>query len=340
MNRHSNSSRWLIALAMGAVSCSQGDTRGIGSPISPTVQGGGSSSISSAGGYPANDVGIPIQSSLFATGLGEVGSSAAGDVQNGPIEILRVRVRPKDAPGFYAEPGGTYRVDPGSPVEFWVEWTSSTPLATPPRLAMDWDFSESDNIHCGPCLINKTFPAGRRTVTVRMDDRVSGLTKRTFTILAEFVVAEPVCSALPTATNVSGTINGAGPLQLGRLFRNGVASTCPSKAYPGLFNAGTSYGYTVHSYSIQGGAATCLTVNFDPNTGSVPCGTNAHMSAYIGSYDPANQSANYVGDSGNSATKPFDFTVPAGATFKLVVTNTAAAATCDYRFNFTTTVCQ
>lgn len=340
MNRYSNSSRWLVALTVATVSCSQGDTRGGGSLISPTAQGGGSSSSSSVGAYPANDVGIPAYSRLGASGLGDVGSSAAGDVQNGPIEILRVRVRPKDAPGFYAEPGGTYRVNPGTPVEFWVEWTSSTPLATPPRLAMDWDFSESDNINCGSCLINKTFPAGRRVVTIRMDDRVGGLTKRTFTILAEFEVAEPVCAVLATATTVNGTINGASPLQLGRVFRDATPSTCPSKAYPGLFNAATSYGYTVHSYTIQGGAATCLTVNFDPNSGGTPCGTNAHMSAYIGSYDPANQSANFVGDVGSSITQPFDFTVPAGATFRLVVTNTSSAATCNYQFSFTTSVCQ
>ncbi len=340
MNGHKNTSRCLVVLAMAAVSCSQGDNRGSRSPVSPSAQDGGSSSTSSIGGYPANDVGIPVQSAVRATGLGDVGSSAAGDVQNGPIEILRVRVRPKDAPGFYAEPGGTYRVNPGAPVEFWVEWTSSTPLATPPRLAMDWDFSESDNINCGSCVINKVFPAGRRVVTIRMDDRVGGLTKRTFTIVAEFELGEAACSAVPTATNVSGTINGGGPLQLGRIFRDASPSTCPSKVYPGIFNAATSYGYTVHSYSIQGGAATCLTVNFDPNSGGTPCGTNGHMSAYIGSYDPANQSANYVGDVGSSLTQPFDFTVPAGATFKLVVTNTSAAATCNYQFSFTTTVCQ
>jgi hypothetical protein len=205
---------------------------------------------------------------------------------------------------------------------------------------MDWDFSESDNVSCGSCLINKTFPAGRRVVTIRMDDRVGGVTSRTFTIMAEFVFEGPVCSVLATSANVSATINGAGPLQLGRLFRDGTPSACPSKVYPGLLNAATSYGYNVHSYTIEGGASTCLTVNFDPNSGGTPCGTNAHMSAYIGGYDPANQAANYVGDVGSSVTQPFAFTVPAGATFKLVVTNTASAATCTYQFSFNTSVCQ
>lgn len=343
MNRNPNPRRWLSLIAAVTVSCSQGDAGALRSPASPSsasASNGERSTASSIGGYPANDVGLPV-SSTFAFGFGEVSGSAVGDVQNGPIEILRVRLRPMDAPGFYAEPGGTYRVNPSTPVEFWVEWTSSSPLSVPPRLAIDWGFSEADNIHCGPCRLDKSLPPGRHQITIRMDDRVGGVTRRTFTVNAEFAPPDgPVCSPLSTGTFVAASINGAGALQDGRIFRDAVASACPSKVYPGIFNVGTMYGYTVHSFTMPDSAATCLTVNFDPNTGGAPCGTNAHMSAYLGSYDPANQALNYVGDVGSSITQPFAFTVPGGAEFKLVVTNTSAAASCDYRFSFATTVCQ
>lgn len=342
MNLNVSARSWFAVAAVLTVSCSQGESVLRPTPSSASGPSGLSTAVTSVAAYPANDVGLQSRAS-FVSGFGEVGGSAVGDIKNGPIEILRVRVRPTGAPGFYAEPGGTYRVDPLTPVEFWVEWTSDTPLATPPRLAMDWDFSESDNINCGSCLINKSFPSGRRSVTIRMDDRVGGVTRRTFTILAEFGLAEEVgatCTTIATGTTVNGTINGAGTLQSGRIFRDGTPSSCPSKAYPGIFNLGTMYGFTVHTFTIPGGASTCLTVNFDPNSGGTPCGTNGHMSAYVGSYDPANQGTNYVGDVGSSVTQPFAFTVPAGATFRLVVTNTSSAATCNYQFSFTTSVCQ
>ncbi len=318
-------SRRLIVVALVTASCSQGDS---GRPTSPSAAQDPTAVL-------ANDVGLPVHSGLaFSPMGGEVGSSAVGDVKNGPIEILRVRVRPEGTIGFYAEPGETYLVNPDVPVEFWVEWKSDTPLATPPRLAMDWDFSESDNINCGSCLLNKSFPAGRHPVTIRMDDRVGGLTQRTFTIEAFRTKAE--CSALASGTVVAASLNAAGPLQLGRLNRNGIPSVCPSKVFPGLLNAATSYAYNTHTFTNSSGSPVCLTANFDVGT----CGTNAHASAYLGSYSPTSQAAGYVGDVGSSVTQPFSFTVPGSAKFLIVVTNTASAATCNYQFSFNTAVCQ
>jgi hypothetical protein len=120
--------------------------------------------------------------------------------------------------------------------------------------------------------------------------------------------------------------------QTGRLFRDGIASTCPGKAYPGLFNPLTSYYYETFTYSNPGASAVCVTVNFDPNSGATPCATNAHASAYLNSYDPNNQSANFLGDVGSSVTQPFSFEVPAASSFVLVVTNTASEDICDFSF--------
>lgn len=137
-----------------------------------------------------------------------------------------------------------------------------------------------------------------------------------------------VCPAGPVLSAFTGTTT-----QDGRIFRDGIASTCPVKAYPGLFGAGTAFNYETFTYNNTDAAAACVTVNFDPDTaGTTPCGTNAHMSAYQGSYDPANQAANFLGDVGSSLAQPFSFEVAGSSQVVLVVTNTSAAAVCDFAF--------
>lgn len=126
--------------------------------------------------------------------------------------------------------------------------------------------------------------------------------------------------------------------QMGRVFRDAIPSSCPSKAYPGIFNPGTPYFYETYTYSNSTAAASCVTVAFDPNPNNnlaTDCDTNAHASAYIGSYDPMNQSANFVGDVGSSITDSFSFEVPAMSDLVLVVTNTSAEEVCDFAFSLT-----
>ncbi len=144
-----------------------------------------------------------------------------------------------------------------------------------------------------------------------------------------------VCPAGPEAHSFSGATT-----QLGRIFRDAIPSTCPSKVYPGIFNPATTYNYETFTYPNTSGAAACVTVNFDPdNTGANPCTTNAHASAYIGSYDPNNQAANFVGDVGSSLAQPFSFEVPANSDLVLVVTNTSAQAVCDFGFEVVNLPC-
>ncbi len=128
--------------------------------------------------------------------------------------------------------------------------------------------------------------------------------------------------------------------QLGRIFRDAIASSCPSKVYPGIFNAGTTYNYTAIRFYNSDAAPTCITVNFDPNSGATPCATNGHAMFYQSAggvsttpYDPANQGANFLGDVGSSATQSFSATVAPGW-FEVVFTNTSAAANCSIQFSF------
>lgn len=129
----------------------------------------------------------------------------------------------------------------------------------------------------------------------------------------------------------AGTFSGTNT-QDGRIFRDGIAGTCPNKVYPGIFNAGTTMNFETFTYNNTSAVAACVTVNFDPDTGAVPCATNAHMSAYTGSYDPLNQGTNFINDVGSSIAQPFSFEVPASSDLVLVVTNTSSAAICDFAF--------
>lgn len=135
------------------------------------------------------------------------------------------------------------------------------------------------------------------------------------------------CPAGPVSAAFSGATT-----QLGRIFRDGIASTCPGKAYPGIFNDTTAYNYETFTYNNTDAAPACVTVNFDPDAGATPCATNAHMSAYQGSYDPANQGANFLGDVGSSVAQPFSFEVAGNSQLVLAVTNTGAPDTCTFAF--------
>jgi len=148
-----------------------------------------------------------------------------------------------------------------------------------------------------------------------------------------------VPAAQGTVIVAGGFTAGTSPTQDGRIFRDGIPSTCPSKAYPGLFAAGTIFHFEQFELVNNAAAPVCATINFNPDTPAAgnACNVNAHISAYIGSYDPANQAANFVGDVGSSVTQPFSFEVPANSSVILVVSTTNGAdplANCNFEFSF------
>lgn len=146
-------------------------------------------------------------------------------------------------------------------------------------------------------------------------------------------------AACPPPGGVVASFSGA-TTQAGHVLRDAIPSVCPSKVFPGVINLATTYNYEAFTYSNISGAGACVTVNFDPATaGASPCGTNAHASAYLNSYDPTNQATNYVGDVGSSVTQPFSFTVPAATNLVLVVTNTNSQAICSFGFDIVNLPC-
>ncbi|WP_186990358.1 T9SS type A sorting domain-containing protein [Constantimarinum furrinae] len=134
------------------------------------------------------------------------------------------------------------------------------------------------------------------------------------------------------------TFNVVAGNQDGRIFRDGIATVCPGKVYPGNFNVGTTYNWTGITLYNQNAAATCITIQVDVDSGVTPCGTNGHAHVFqeagganMEPYDPMNQGDNFVGDVGSSASQPFNVEVEPGF-FQVVFTNTASADNCDFSF--------
>ncbi len=140
-----------------------------------------------------------------------------------------------------------------------------------------------------------------------------------------------------------GTINGTldtatSPTQMGRINRNGVPSTCGGKAFPGLFNAGVTYLYEVHGPYANTGTGTCAEVVWDDGD----CDTSAHPSAYATSYDPGNIGMNYVGDIGSSVSGTFEFPLPDGEDYFIIVQETGTpfvVGSCSYSFEINNVPC-
>lgn len=166
-----------------------------------------------------------------------------------------------------------------------------------------------------------------------LDDAPSAL-ELALSVVGENTVANGASCAPDGVFNSS--LDPSLPTQTRRTNRNGVASTCAGKPYPGSL-PGTYY-YRTFGPFINSGTGTCATVNF--NTGS--CGFNVHMAAYADSYDPTNQGANYLGDVGSSLPQPFSFPIPDGHDLVLVVHNNfdfMPAPNCDFSFEIVDVPC-
>jgi hypothetical protein len=130
-----------------------------------------------------------------------------------------------------------------------------------------------------------------------------------------------------TITTFTGTVLASDPTQLGRLSRNGVPQDwAGDEAYPGIINTGVTYHYRTYDIPWQmfafdsGDLANYVQVTVDSLS------ANTYVSAYAGSYTPAN----WLGDPGTSGnyfgTDPLFFQVllTPGQDLILVVNNTAA----------------
>ncbi len=140
----------------------------------------------------------------------------------------------------------------------------------------------------------------------------------TATPTGQVATATPTsCTGGPLVFN--GAIAAGDPTQTNRLFRDDPQSTC---AVPQTCAQSTgTFRYDTYTLTNSSASAVCVSITLDPQSCT---GTSYIQSvAYLGTFNPANVCANYLGDIGVSpevgAPRTYEVTVPAGATFVIVV---------------------
>lgn len=127
-------------------------------------------------------------------------------------------------------------------------------------------------------------------------------------------------------------ITSSDPTRLGRPSRSGTQQTWTGdETYTGQINTTTTYYYTTYDFAASdfaGAPYVEITVNDELNTGDF------FVSAFAGSYNPANPGANWLGDEGSSGNyefyappipsdpRYFDVTLPVGEDLILLVNST------------------
>lgn len=124
----------------------------------------------------------------------------------------------------------------------------------------------------------------------------------------------------------TGRILTTDPTHSPRINRNGVQSVCgTAKAYPGDFGSGN---FHYKTYSLQNTSATPDCVTFVLKSTDPDASKAVHLVAYTGSFNPANISQNYLGDTGSSAlgvtTVTMSVIIPGNTTIVLVATEPVA----------------
>jgi hypothetical protein len=139
---------------------------------------------------------------------------------------------------------------------------------------------------------------------------------------ADFTANENL-DCVPASAPITGSIAGGDLTQTSRIVRDTIPSTCAGKTYPGenASTAGVSIRYDQYTFTNTTAAPACIKVTLAANFA-------AHSVAYLTSYDPANKGTNYLGDlginyAGNNSQASYSFSVPAGATYVVIVTETA-----------------
>ncbi len=154
----------------------------------------------------------------------------------------------------------------------------------------------------------------------------------TICLIGTLVLAATVSASAQTFT---GSITSTDPTQTGRVFRDGVMSVAGvQKAYPGTTSTSDLFHYDAYTFVNPFAVTTPFLIDY-----STTDPTNSVFSVtYLGSFNPANISFNYLADSGLSVVagvpQTYSFNIPANGTF-VVILNEVGANSGVSNYSFT-----
>src|SRR6476620_8704813 len=145
-----------------------------------------------------------------------------------------------------------------------------------------------------------------------------------------------VCQ-IPSSVVQTGSIAAGDLTQSGRVFRDGIASSCTGGAPTAAPVAGT-FRYDAYNYTNPTGQPVCVTVDLDATQCGGTANNSTQINAYSPSFNPASVATNLVGKPGFSTigTGSLGFPLAAGASFTIVVHEVVAGGGCsNYSFKVT-----
>lgn len=181
-------------------------------------------------------------------------------------------------------------------------------------------------------------PAGQNFVVVVNENEPAGAVGCAYTLDITGLSCQASC---PPTTPINGTLGSGSPdypatssQQTGRIV-NGLGNFNCGDSNPCSLNTATgSRAFDAYTFTNPGATTACVTVDFTMTGCSLAA--SMQFSARLGSFDPTNPCANYVGDAGagfsGETTHSFSFNVPAGQNFVVVVSENdpGSAVGCAY----------
>lgn len=165
--------------------------------------------------------------------------------------------------------------------------------------------------------------------------------KRLATLGGVVALAAAVVVPVALATNYAGSLVTFDQQMKGRLFRDGVASTCHGKANPGLAENTGLRSYDRYRFQNSTNQTQCVHVFMKHNCLVAGAKVNAFAQANT-VFIPGDPSHNYLGDAGQSGSPPdfpaqsFSFSVSAGSPYDVVVGQVShGSINCTYNLNVT-----
>ena len=155
------------------------------------------------------------------------------------------------------------------------------------------------------------------------------------------VAAQLECNNLGAPIATTGAIAATDPTQTGRLFRTITNTTTCLLRRTATTSGTAALNFDQYTFTNDTGAPACVFVDLDA-TGCGVATNQISMAAYLGSFTPTSILTNLLAEPGGSTGQNFatsmSFTVPAGATYIIVVHNINTGTSCpSYTFRRTVT---